>query len=244
MQRTPRASEEFARTFCRQMERNIVKKTVDRVAYLRSVCANRVVLHIGCAGAGLTSTKLKDGSLMHLSLASVTRELHGIDIDAESIELMRRHGVPSLFVGDCERLDDIELPGNLDVVLIANVMNFLAAPGTVLKGAKRLLKPSGELVLTTDNSYSLKRFLTYWLLRVDLGHSSSLWHASPSSLGQMLRRFGYTPTEMYGFWAGADIFARQTLRNRMSNYILSRLPLSAGCADGLIVRAQLATTTS
>lgn len=227
------------------MERNgnMVKKCVDRVAYLRSVCANRVVLHIGCAGAGLTSTKLKDGSLMHLSLAAVASELHGIDIDAESIEMMRRHGIPRLFVGDCEYLDDIELPKNLDVVLIANVLNFLAAPSRVLNAAKKLLKPSGDLILTTDNTYSLKRFLSYWLLHIDLGHSCHLWHASPSSLREMLRRFGYTPTEIYGFWAGPDIFARQTLRNRMSNYILSRLPLSAGCADGLIVRAQLPTTS-
>ena len=225
------------------MERNRVKKCVDRVTYLRSVCANRIALHVGCAGAGLTSAKLKDGSLMHLSLASVTRELHGIDIDAASIEIMRRHGIPNLLVGDCECLDDIELPKNFDVVLIPNVLNFLAAPGRVLKAAKKLLKPSGDLVITTDNTYSLKRFLSYWLLRVDLGHSSNLWHASPSSLEQMLCRFGYTPTEIYGFWAGADVFARQTLRNRMSNYVLSRLPLSAGCADGLIVRAKLATST-
>ncbi len=226
------------------MRRIIINGCVDRVAYLKSLCAGKVVLHLGCAGAGLTLKKLKDGSLLHLCLASVVSQLYGVDLDADSVEIMRKNGIPNLFVGDCEHLDQIRFPETFDVILAANLLNLLGEPGKVLEEAKKLLKPDGNFVVSTDNIYSVKKFLTYLLLHIDMSHPSHLWHASPSSLGNLLERSGYVPSEIRGFWTGVDILSRQTLRDKWSNYILSRLPLPAGCADGLIVRARLATSVA
>lgn len=219
------------------MKRVMVERCVDRVEHLKSLCANKAVLHLGCAAIGLTSGKLAGGSLLHLSLGSVARALYGVDIDAEGIELMRAHGIPNLFVADCEQLNGAGLPKSFDVVLAANMFNFLTDYGRLLEEVKGLLKPEGELVITIDNAYSIKKFARYFFSRVDMTHPSQIWHTSPASLEQMLFRFGFTATEMCSFWAGPDVFSQQTLKSRCSNYIFARLPRSAYMADGLIVRA-------
>jgi 2-polyprenyl-3-methyl-5-hydroxy-6-metoxy-1,4-benzoquinol methylase len=222
------------------MKRVKIDRCVDRVDHLKSLCANKTVLHLGCAAAGQGGTleKVADGSLLHQTLGSVAQALYGVDIDAKSIEIMQAHGIPNVFVGDCQELNEMGLPRSFDVVLAANVFNLVADYAKVLEGAKKLLKPGGELIISIDNAYSLKKFLRYVFLHVDMSLSSQVWHASPASLEQMLFRFGFTATEMCSFWVGPDIFRKQSLKSELSNYILAPLPGSAYIADGLIVRAR------
>ena len=213
--------------------------SIDRVEYLKALCLDKVVLHLGCANAGLTAQKISDGSLLHLALGSVAQAVYGVDLDAKSIETMRLHGISNLFEGDCENLDRLGMSERFDVVLALNMFNCLPNPGRFLEAAKSVLKPKGELVISIGNIYSIKRLLRYFLVRREMIHPCELWDASPASLEQMLAHSGFAPMEMCGFWAGADIFGRQTLKSKSANCIFRWLPGSPTYADGLVVRAQV-----
>jgi len=221
------------------MKRLAISGSVDRVEYLKALCLDKVVLHLGCANAGLTEQKISDGSLLYLALGSVAQAVYGVDLDARSIEIMRLHGIRNLFEGDCEHLDQLGLIERFDVLLAVNMFNYLPNPDKFLEAANTLLKPDAELVVSIDNIYSIKKLLRCFLMHREMIHPSQLWNASPASLDRMLSHFGFAAIELCGFWAGPDIFGRQTLKSKSANRLFARLPWSPNYADGLIVRAQL-----
>ena len=123
------------------------------------VPADRVleILDIGC-GSGANS----------LVLARKGHHVHGVDISEVAIQQYCRHG----FDG---RVADIEAgfdygDASFDLVFCSEVIEHLTVPEVLASEINRILKPGGQLVLSTPNS-------AFWLYR-------------------LLGLFGYTVSEL------------------------------------------------
>src|SRR4051812_3135450 len=130
-----------------------LRSYVSRIEYLREACRGKRVLHLGCSSGRFILDRLQRGSLLHAMLHEEASVLYGIDLDRESLALMREQmGFANLYEGNVERLDELRLDERFDVVLAGDLIEHLTCPGELLNGIKRFLQPGGRFVLSTVNA--------------------------------------------------------------------------------------------
>lgn len=102
------------------------------------------VLDIGCGGGLLSEALAKEG-------ADVT----AIDLAPELVKVARLHGLESGVSVDyrLQAAEDLaaEQPGSFDVVTCMEMLEHVPDPGAIIAACHRLLKPGGQLFLSTVN---------------------------------------------------------------------------------------------
>lgn len=102
------------------------------------------VLDIGCGGGLLSEALAKEG-------ADVT----AIDLAPELVKVARLHGLESGVSVDyrVQAAEDLaaEQPGSFDVVTCMEMLEHVPDPGAIIAACQRLLKPGGQLFLSTVN---------------------------------------------------------------------------------------------
>ncbi|MET4679013.1 bifunctional 2-polyprenyl-6-hydroxyphenol methylase/3-demethylubiquinol 3-O-methyltransferase UbiG [Stenotrophomonas rhizophila] len=102
------------------------------------------VLDIGCGGGLLSEALAKEG-------ADVT----AIDLAPELVKVARLHGLESGVSVDyrVQAAEDLaaEQPGSFDVVTCMEMLEHVPDPGAIISACHRLLKPGGQLFLSTVN---------------------------------------------------------------------------------------------
>lgn len=218
--------------------------SVDRLQAIRSISANRKVLHVGCCGI---VQKLKDpiqaGHHLHNSIVKVAAEAHGIDTDAADLQVMAEYGISNLKEGDASQLKLAYPDEHFDVVIFGNMFNYLDSPIEVLRATSELLSPAGEVVITIENDYAIKRMLRYLLTGTDSCFRHHLFSLGPFTFQQMVKKAGYDITSLESYWVGPDIYAKQSLKSALGNQFFKLLPRAANLADGLLLRAQYSNDT-
>ena len=99
---------------------------VHRVEYLKEVCRDRKVLHLGCTNWPFTDEALKDDALLHLTLQKVAGELWGLDADVNGLEALTKLGVKNIHYADCEKLDELDLSDQFDVIIAGEMIEHLS----------------------------------------------------------------------------------------------------------------------
>jgi SAM-dependent methyltransferase len=135
------------------------------------------VLEIGC-GAGFF-------------LASASRAgwtARGLELSADGVEFARtRLNLDVL----CEPAETMSLPdGSMDAVVLIEVIEHLLDPLSVLKAARRVLRPGGTILLTTPNFNAISR----WGLGVGwsiLSPGEHVYYFTASTLARLLTRAGF-----------------------------------------------------
>ena len=138
-------------------------KLVQRVEFIKKMCAGKKVLHLGCTDYPYTKMRIENKSLLHFELAEITDELYGFDFDQAGIDILAESGVKNLYRADLENLDKVELNQTFDVIIAGEMIEHLSNPGLFLRGIKRFMREDTNLVITTINAYSGMRFLIYGL---------------------------------------------------------------------------------
>lgn len=136
---------------------------VQRVDFIKQVCAGKKVLHLGCTNSPYTNESIKHQMLLHHDLKRSAKELYGFDYDAEGLEIFKRMGEENIYWADLENLDAVELDKTFDVIIAGEMIEHLSNPGLFLRGIKRFMNDETKLVITTINAYSGLRFLVYGL---------------------------------------------------------------------------------
>src|SRR5687768_2820046 len=136
---------------------------VQRLQFIRSVCAGKKVLHLGCTNWPYTLEAIEANILLHDELGTVASELYGFDYDQEGIDVLISKGYTNLYRADLEKLDEVDLSETFDVIIAGEMIEHLNNPGLFLNGIKRFMNPETQLVVTTVNAYSGMRFLVYGL---------------------------------------------------------------------------------
>jgi len=116
------------------------------------------VLDVGCTGHAV---EIGSSKWLHGRLREKFPSVVGIDISAENIDALKRHGFTDLHVQSAE---SFELAEKFDTIVAGELIEHLANPGHFLRQALTHLKPTGRLVLTTPNPFSLFD-ITYALLK-------------------------------------------------------------------------------
>src|SRR5579863_1300913 len=107
------------------------------------------VLDVGCTGHTL---EIGSPGWLHGRLREQFPSVVGIDISAENIDSLKKHGFNNLYVQSAE---SFRLAEKFDTIVAGELIEHLANPGLFLRQARAHLKATGRLVLTTPHPFSL-----------------------------------------------------------------------------------------
>ena len=138
-------------------------KLVQRVEFIKKMCAGKKVLHLGCTDYPYTKEAIENNRLLHFELGKIAGELYGFDFDQKGIDILAESGVKNLYQADLENLDKVKLDETFDVIIAGEMIEHLSNPGLFLRGIKRFMNENTKLIITTINAYSGMRFLIYGL---------------------------------------------------------------------------------
>jgi len=136
---------------------------VQRVDFIRKVCRDKKVLHLGCTNYPYTNEAIDNEMLLHCQLGEIASELYGFDSDQRGLDILAQAGTERLYQADLENLDAVPLDETFDVIIGGEIIEHLSNPGLFLNGIKRFLRPDSKLVITTVNAYCAMRFAIYGL---------------------------------------------------------------------------------
>lgn len=138
-------------------------KTVQRIEFLKEIASGKRVLHLGCTNFPYTLDSIESGTLLHADLAEISAELTGFDFDQEGIDLLEKQGFSELYRADLEKLEEVQLEREFDVIIAGEMIEHLNNQGLFLKGIQRFMGSGTKLVITTVNAYCAFRFAIYAL---------------------------------------------------------------------------------
>jgi hypothetical protein len=148
---------------------------------------------------GLTHERFEHQELMHQKLASVSKELWGVDTDAEHISFLQKLGFENLLVGDVCELDKIEAlkERNFDVIVATEVIEHLDSPGLFLQAVRSLMVPQKtHFIVSVPNAFRIDTLL--WLLRgVEYIHPDHNYWFSYLTITNLLKKNGFKIEEIY-----------------------------------------------
>ncbi len=150
---------DFYEKFKPRLQRMIAKE-------LRSVCR---IVDIGCGGCELAKLLAGGGAC---------REVIGVDVSDGNFPERADEPAPRCVKRNARSLDFLKR-GTVDAVVATSALHEMEAPMGVLKEARRILKPAGEMLVVDFPRGSL---------------AQRLWNEdyySTGEIGEMLRRAGF-----------------------------------------------------
>lgn len=165
--------------------------TVDRRQLLQDAARNRRVVHLGCVDDRLTVERFERGELLHAQLAAVASSLVGVDINADGIALLEERVPGRYLVADVERLDELDLPSDVELVVASELIEHLGNPLRFLKQLGRYLhRTEAHAIITTPNAYGWVGFLKMASRRREPTHPDHVLLYSPYTFAAALRGAG------------------------------------------------------
>lgn len=181
---------------------------VQRVEFIKSACAGKKALHLGCTNWPYTQDAIDKNMLLHFELAASASSLYGFDFDQEGLDVLAAAGTTGLYRADLENLDAVEMNETFDVIVAGEMIEHLNNPGLFLKGIQRFMNADTQLVITTINAYSALRFAIYGL-RGKGGlnepvHPDHVAYYSYKTLNLLVERAGLKVSEFCFYDIGTD----------------------------------------
>jgi hypothetical protein len=90
---------------------------VQRVEFIKNICREKKVLHLGCTDAPFTQDSIEKEKLLHFSLKEISKELYGFDINKEGLAILAGNGIENLFYADLEKPEEVNLNETFDVII-------------------------------------------------------------------------------------------------------------------------------
>ena len=207
-----------------------------RMELLLNQCRDKNVLHLGCSSGRYIEARLKRGSLLHERIHDVARRLSGIDLDAESLVVMKEKlGYNNLYEGNVENLEELELDEKFDIVLAGDLLEHITKPGSMLEGIKGLLDNNGKVIISTNNAFGLNYQIRRWTGNFK-EHFEHVCFFSPETLLHLFNRHGYKVIEMHGAFTEPPYTLTQKIKFAVGSPIYKLFPVLAGT---LVVIAEL-----
>jgi 2-polyprenyl-3-methyl-5-hydroxy-6-metoxy-1,4-benzoquinol methylase len=162
-----------------------------KLMYLNARAKGKL-LDVGCG----------DGSFLH-RMRQLGWAVAGVDFDDAAIQNAKLNYALELYTGD---LSSVELPSNsFDAITLSHVIEHVPDFFGLLGETHRLLKPGGQLVVTTPNGDSMghKMFGRNWF---GLDAPRHLQIFSMNALNVLAARINFVRSKIFSTAANADIF--------------------------------------
>jgi 2-polyprenyl-6-hydroxyphenyl methylase / 3-demethylubiquinone-9 3-methyltransferase len=185
------------------------------------------VLDIGCGGG-----------LLSEALAGTGAQVTAIDLGAELIAVADAHARQSGVAVDYRVISAEDLaaqqPGSFDVITCMEMLEHVPDPGSILAACRALLKPGGQLFLSTINrtpaAFAVAILGAEYIARLlPPGTHSYQEFITPAELARWVREQGLDVEDVSGMayepWAGRARLSRNTAINYL---MAARLPLVGG----------------
>ncbi|WP_218932958.1 class I SAM-dependent methyltransferase [Roseimaritima multifibrata] len=166
----------------------------DRDEIVVKRCGGKRVLHIGACDSPHAQEKLNSGMLLHTKITEVAGECLGIDIDQESIDLLRKRGIDNIELRNLHDLDHSSF--DADVIVFGETIEHLENPGECLASLHRYMGESAQLIVSTPNCFGLWLF-TQSLRNFEKLHDDHQIGFTLGLLSQHLNRFGFKIDQFY-----------------------------------------------
>lgn len=217
-------------------------KLVQRLDFIKRISEGKSVLHLGCTNWPYTLEAMDAGTLLHKDLAEVSRELYGFDFDQEGIDVLASKGFENLYRADLQKLSDVQLDKQFDVIIAGEMIEHLNNPGEFLSGIKRFMNRDTQLVITTINAYSGMRFFVYGLRgrsgSLEPVHPDHVAYYSYSTLKLLVERHGFEVASFMFYDLGEEHRPHNgRLRNLVNDVCVKIAPQ---WADGVIAVCRIA----
>jgi 2-polyprenyl-3-methyl-5-hydroxy-6-metoxy-1,4-benzoquinol methylase len=200
---------------------------IRRDDWLIETCRGKRVLHIGCTDYPITDYKVKNQKLLHFRLTQAASEVIGLDIDQAGLKVLSELMPEQKFIlHSAEELDSCKALENqrFDVIVAADVVEHLSNIGLFLASAKKKLNAGGQLLITTPQSFAIKRMLAMILMGYEYVHPDHIAYFSVSTLSCLLSRYGLEIEQLYMFQ-----WRNPTFKNWAANaFVMPALWLSRG----------------
>ena len=166
--------------------------TNSKFARIIELCTGKDVLDCGCVGSGLDDPGGM-ASTTHYHIAAAARRCVGIDIMKDEVEKRRAAGY-DVRVANAETMD---LGETFDVIVAGDLIEHLSNPGLFLERARLHLRRDGLLCIVTPNPWSMNAVAKAVLkIETRINPEHTCWF-DPSTLKQLLQRYGFEPLEWY-----------------------------------------------
>jgi 2-polyprenyl-3-methyl-5-hydroxy-6-metoxy-1,4-benzoquinol methylase len=167
-----------------------------RISTVRRFAKDKKVLDVGCVSHDFHIHSGGKGMWLHDHVVEAAAECVGLDYDEVGIKAMRDAGYDVVHADISGDLTPVTERGPFDVVVAGEIIEHLAAPQDLLAMARQVLRPGGQLVITTPNPYSPRRNRA-GALGTTWENVDHVMYAFPSGIAEMADRTGLELTK-YG----------------------------------------------
>lgn len=186
------------------MERVRVPRPVPRIGFIRDCCRDKAVLDLGAMDETAYQAKQGKGTWLHEEIASVAREVRGID----SSTLIPGEGLRTGTHARIDRGDIMQLQAWLrqhefvpQVVIAGEIIEHLENPLAFLRSVKSTMQLQGkQLMLSTPNATALHNGLIGLVSR-ESTHHDHLCILSYKTLSTLCLRAGFTSWQIIPYYS-------------------------------------------
>tara|TARA_B110000908_G_C10209131_1_gene429284 strand:- start:712 stop:1386 length:675 start_codon:yes stop_codon:yes gene_type:complete len=211
-----------------------------RLNQILEACKDKSVLHLGCTNSPYTLNSIKEGTILHSKIELVAKELYGIDLDPEGVQIMLKAGFKNIAVANLEEKNNPFKEKDYDVIVAGEIIEHLSNPGQFLDNIKPLLsKPNAKLIITTVNAFYALRIFTGLFSGNESVHPDHVSYYSKRTLTRLLDMHGYK-TEEFSYYSISDEYKKTLKESSWKSWLLDRFAtrfLPPLFSDGLVFHA-------
>lgn len=175
---------------------------VDREEHILAHCNGKKVLHLGATASPKTEINIKNGTLLHVLISKIAKQAIGLDFDASMIDLAKKYGINNIVFGNVERVEDYP-NSEFEVIVAGEIFEHLNNPGLAAQSLAQIATSNTEVIVTVPNAYSVKSVIRAFI-GYELIHPDHVLFHSPSTLVELFKRYGFTPSSKFTYVNGGS----------------------------------------
>ena len=150
-------------------------------------CRDKKVLHIGCTDYPVFNSE----SNLHILLSKLAKEIHGLDVDKEGIQILKKY-VDQPYYSSVD-----ELESQYDVCLIPEVIEHVNDLGLFLRDISKI--EAEVFIITGPNAFSKahidRNYLKSGKLSLEINHADHNCWFSPYTLKNSIEKYSLLKVE-------------------------------------------------
>ncbi len=166
-----------------------VAKKVDKFSWIVSMCANKVVLDVGCVGQ---DRSYEGNGWLHGELKKVAQVLIGTDINQLAMGDLKEKGY-EIYLPD-------ELPEKnqkFDVIVMGDVIEHVNDPGAFLAFYAQFLNENGQMIICTPNVFGMRYIIQVLFYGKPGTNEEHTLGFDPYVMLELFNRIDLAPKEFY-----------------------------------------------